>query len=102
MYVCRCSYGAGEDANLSANVTVSLGSVYANIKLSACTETTLTANQPLAEVPKTTYRSLEKGADGSDVIVETVLPVVPQPPAGDAMDVTVGPMQIRTFMCTTA
>jgi lysosomal alpha-mannosidase len=91
-------FGAGEDAALSANVTVSLGGLFSGLKLGGCTETTLTGNQPLADVARTTFRGVD--GDAAAAPVEVTLPHVPAPPAGDAMDVTLTPMGIRTFLCS--
>jgi hypothetical protein len=94
------SFETGEDAVNSQPATVNLASIFAAggsagaPTLVNCTETTLTANQPLAAVPKTVY-TLDDGR-------VLTLPVVPAAPQGPLMTVTISPMEIRTYMCTTA
>lgn len=88
------SFEAGEDATLSQPASVNLASILPGVTLSSCTETTLTGNQPLATAPQWTY-----AVEGGPTVT---LPVVPPPPSGAGMSVTLGPMEIRTFMCTTA
>lgn len=90
------SYESGDGA-MAGNVTVALGSLFApssGFRITAVTEMTLIANQPLAAAPQTTY----KLADGSSF----TLPIVPPAATGPAFAVTLNPMQIRTFLCTTA
>jgi hypothetical protein len=53
-------------------------------------EFTLTGGQPLADVEPVTYRL----AGGESV----TLPVVPPPPSGPGLEVTLAPMQVRTFL----
>jgi hypothetical protein len=87
-------YEAGEDAALSANATVSLASLFAGRTVASAVDMTLTGAQPLAGVKQVTYKT-----DGGDVYVA---PVVPPPAAGAGLSVTLGPMDIRTFMVTFA
>lgn len=89
------SYEGGEDPVLSQPASVDLATLLPGVALKDCTETTLSGNQPLASAPQWTY-AVE--ANGPSV----TLPVVPAPPAGNGMTVTLGPLAIRTFMCTTA
>lgn len=88
------TFEAGEDAALSAPVTVPLATLVAGTTLTSCTELTLVASMPLADVKPVTYR-----IDGQAPLT---LPVVPPAPAGAELAVTLGPMDIRTFACTTA
>lgn len=88
-------FEVGEDATLSGNVTVSLAGLVAGYKITAATEMTLIASVPLADVPPATYT-----IDGAPAPI--TLPVVPPAPSGASLDVTLGPMQIRTFLCTLA
>lgn len=86
-------YEVGEAGPLSANVTVNLATMFSSFTITSAVETTLTANQPLADAPVTTYVT----DDG----YTSTLPIVPPAPAGSALAVTLTPMTIRTFMCTT-
>jgi lysosomal alpha-mannosidase len=88
------SYEAGEDAVNSQPATVSLATLFTGFSVSGAVEMTLTGNQPLAQAPTVTY-DLD---DGTSV----TLPVVPAPPQGAAMSVTLNPMEIRTFLVTVA
>lgn len=115
-------YEANEDPVLSANVTVHLASLFASVKVLAATEMTVAANQRLADVAPVTYRlavSADEAAlrrkqgddsvrefvrdDGKPIFYEEItLPVVPPAPAGASLAVTLGPMDIRTFLLTVA
>lgn len=79
-----------EDPELSAPVTVSLQGLFVDWEVTAATEMTLPGSQPLASAPRWTYQ-VEGRAPNT-------LPVVPPPPAGPTLDVTLGPMEIRTFV----
>ena len=87
-------YEVGEDAILSADVTISLASLFAGKTITAATEMTLPGQKALATVAQTTYHT-----DGGATFVT---PVLPAPPQGSALIVTISAMQIRTFMCTFA
>ena len=52
-------------------------------------------SKPLAAVVPATYT-----IDGD--AQPLVLPIVPPAPAGAGLTVTLAPMQVRTFLCTTA
>ena len=78
---------------MSQPASVSLASLFADFSVGNCTEMTVTANQPLASAPQVTYRV----NNGTAV----TLPIVSSPPAGLNLTVTLSPMEIRTFMCTT-
>lgn len=59
------SYESSEDATMAQPVAVSLKALFpagARVALGACTETTLTANQALANAPKITYNVTGVGA----------------------------------------
>jgi hypothetical protein len=84
-------FEAGEDAALSANATVALASLFTR-RAVAATEMTLTGARPLADVPRTTYRT-EGG-------LTTTQPQDMAPPAGDGLDISLAPMQVRTFLLT--
>ena len=88
-------YEVGEDAALSKDVSVDLATIFAAPRaVVAATEMTLPGAQPLADVAPTTYRT-EGG-------LAVTLPVVPAPPAGAGLTVTLSAMQIRAFLCTMA
>lgn len=80
----------GEDPQLSAPATVGLSGLFSDWTITAATEMTLPGSQPLASAPKWTY-SVEGRAPNT-------LPVVPPAPAGPGLDVTLSPMEIRTFI----
>lgn len=88
-------YEVGEDAVMSANVTVGLANLVAGVTITSATELTLLASVPLASVKPVSYL-----IDGQASPV--TLPIVPPIPGGGDLSVTLGPMQIRTFLCTTA
>ena len=88
------SYETGEDATLSQPASANLATLFSGLTITACDEMTLTANQRLAEAPKVSYR-----LDNGTVLK---LPIVSPPPSGADLSVTLGPMEIRTFMCTFA
>ena len=88
-------YEAGEDPALSANVTVSLAALLSpgaggGGGVTAAIELTLPASQPLADVPQHVYPVLGGGS--------FTVPLVPPAPDGPGLDVTLGPMDIRTFL----
>ena len=85
------SYEAGEDAALATPATVGLATLFSGINIESCVETTLTANQRLDAVPKIVY-ALDGGAN-------VTMPVVGAPPQGPALQVTLLPMEIRTWLC---
>lgn len=74
-------------------VTVSLANLFSGFKITAATEMTLTANNELTAAPQSTYVT----QDGRTV----TLPIINAPPSGADLSVTLTPMLIRTFLCTT-
>jgi len=86
------NYETNEDSVLSSNVTVSLRNLFSNYIITSAVEMTLPGSQPLTSATPITY----KLDDGTSVS----LPIIPNPPSGATMDITLGPMEIRTFMCT--
>jgi hypothetical protein len=98
-------FEANEDPALSQNVTVSLSDLFSGVSIVGAKETTLTANQPLAGVERHRARLSATG--------EAVAVPFPAREAEEeegwgfggagaaAINVTLGPMQIRTFLCTT-
>ena len=88
------SFESGEGAELGAPASVDLGGIFAaasGVTLEGCTEMTVTNNQALADAPKVTY-ALDNGTTFT-------LPVLPPPPAGARMTVTLSPMEVRTWSC---
>ena len=88
------SFEAAEDVGgMSADANVDLAALFSGsvLGLTACTETTLTANQALAAAPQWTY-----SVSAGDAVT---LPVVPPAPQGPAMSVTLSALQIRSFLC---
>ena len=87
-------YEVGEDPVLSQNATVPLAKLFSGRTVTAAVETTLTGAKPLTSVPQQTYVT-----DAGD---SYTVPVLPSPPSGASMDVTLSPMEIRTFLLTLA
>lgn len=87
-------YEAGEDAVLSQNASVALATLFRTFNVTAAVETNLAGSVPLAQVPTWTLQ-----AQGEAQPV--TLPVIPPPPAGPELTVTLSAMQIRTFVVTT-
>ena len=92
------AFELGEDASLSLNTTVSLAALLhgggGEAAIVSATDMTLPGSRALASVEPVTYRT-----DGGGSIT---LPQLPQPPSGAGLSVTLVPMAIRTFMCSTA
>jgi lysosomal alpha-mannosidase len=86
-------YDKGEHA-LSADASVDLGSLFAGLRVASAADYTLPGGMPLANVAPTTFTT-----DGGD---KFTVPVLPAPPAGTALTVTLAPGEVRTFMCTVA
>jgi hypothetical protein len=84
-------YEVGEDPDMSKPATVDLEGFLSHLKLSACTEMTLSANQPLASVQRMTWTP------------EVPFPPVPEfnttHPTLAANLISINPMEIRTFAC---
>lgn len=87
-------YAVGEDAVQSQNVTVALATLFAGARVTSATEYTLAGGQPLANVEPMVYQ-LPGGRN-------LTVPIVPPAPAGASLAITLTPMQIRTFLITTA
>ena len=81
---------------MGGSASVDLAGIFTTgaLRLVACEERTLTANQVLAGATKWTYNVTNGGA--------VTLPIVPTPPSGDGLTITLTPLQIRTFFCTYA
>jgi hypothetical protein len=84
-------FAAGEDAALSAPATVDLATLFAGFRVKAATEMMLGGAAPLTAAPVTTY-TIRGGGN-------VTLPVIPPPPAGPGLTITLSAMQIRTFEC---
>jgi len=82
-------YDAGEDAVGSANATVGLAALFSGRTVADATDMTLPGAQTLASVRPVTY-SIDGGA-------QYTAPALPPLPAGAAMEITLGPQQIRTL-----
>ena len=90
------SFEVGEDPVYSQPVTLDLYALFAHLALSSCEETTLTANQPLSSV-----RRFEWNLNGEETLDQAGSPQ-PQSDAADregSFEVTIAPMQIRTWVC---
>lgn len=91
-----CSYEIGEDSVLSADVTVSLASLLSPLpggrRIISAVDMTLPGALPLADVPQQTYIT-----DGG---AHFTVPVLPAPPTGAELTITLHPMEIRTLLCT--
>ena len=87
------NFEAGEGGNSSSAVSVALSNIFevAAVALGACTEMTVTGNQPLADAPQSTYNVTGGGA--------VTLPIIPSPPAGATQTIEINALEIRTFQC---
>jgi lysosomal alpha-mannosidase len=83
-------FETGEDAALSAPVTLDLTTLYAGAPLSACVEMTVPASQPLSNVPVRTVSTTEG---------PSTYPTIPAAPSGSGQTITIAPMEVRTFKC---
>ena len=84
-------FGVGEDAILSQNVSVSLANLFVGFTVHACVDMTLPGPIPLQNAPSTTFTTTEG--------MVVTLPVLPEPPVGAELTITLSAMQIRTFQC---
>ncbi len=87
-------YETGEDSTNSQPASVNLANIFAGFTITAATEMTLSGNQALTAAPQVTYQIVNQAS--------VTLPQVPAAPSGNGLSITLQPMQIRTFMCTTA
>jgi len=86
-------YEVNEDPVLSKPATVDLQALFSAIKVQSCTEMSLSANQPLSAVSRMTWQT-------ETPFPPTEIPA-PTPLEPGALQVTLNPMQIRTFACQT-
>ncbi|XP_063225370.1 lysosomal alpha-mannosidase-like isoform X2 [Bacillus rossius redtenbacheri] len=82
--------GRGDDPRLSRDVTVDLQDMFESLRVSSVRETTLDGSQWLSEVKKLSWRTTEGNSS------------TPVPPREQGTTVSLGPMQIRTFVISTA
>ena len=75
---------------MSLPASVGLATLFKDWIITSAVEMTLPGGQPLASAPKWTYQ-----VEGRP---PNTLPIVPSPPAGPSLDVTLGPMEIRTVV----
>eukprot|EP00998_Keelungia_sp_KM082_P012717 NODE_90_length_2706_cov_70.163242_g86_i0.p1 GENE.NODE_90_length_2706_cov_70.163242_g86_i0~~NODE_90_length_2706_cov_70.163242_g86_i0.p1 ORF type:complete len:876 (-),score=216.77 NODE_90_length_2706_cov_70.163242_g86_i0:77-2323(-) len=81
-------YAVDEDPVLSANATVNINSLFPSTTIKAIKEMSLTANQPITDVKPLKWR-----------VAGEASPMLPtRQPVTDSGDVTLTPMQIRTFV----
>ena len=85
-------FEAGEDAALSAPVTLGLSGLFAGTTLSGCVEMTTPGIKPVAAVATHTVSIIGEGS--------VTWPAIPAAPAGPAQTVTIAAMEIRTWVCT--
>jgi hypothetical protein len=87
-------FEAGEDTQGGGSqpATVALATLLNGLPIASAVEMTLVGTQPLATIEPTTYTF-----DDGRVIT---LPVLPPAPGGSGLEVTLAPMEIRTFLCT--
>ena len=91
-------YEAGEDPTLSQNASVSLAGLFSaasGLRVQSAVETSVGGVLPLAQVPQWTLK-----AQGEDAAVTS--PVLPPPPSGAGLDVTLAASQVRTFVLSLA
>lgn len=88
------AFAAGEDPSLSSNATIALGPLFSPaFNITGVVETSLGGVVPLESVKPWTLR-----VQGEDTPV--TLPILPSPPRGPAFQVSLSPMEVRTFICT--
>ena len=85
-------FEVGEDATLSLPATINLTTLFSNITLAGCYETTTPGLQPLSTVPIRTVQIAGEGA--------STWPTLPPPPVGAAQTVIIKAMEIRTWLCS--
>ena len=86
----------GEDPVYSQPVTLNLQGLFTSLRLNYCTEMSLTANQPLADVHRLVWPQ-QGGSEPRAPFERTSEEIAAN---SKAFDVTITPMQIRTWSCT--
>ncbi len=89
------SFEVGEDPVLSQPVQINLDALFTHVDLQSCTEMTLTANQPLADVNRYVWKTEEQRTRGE---FERSQEEIKRDK--NAFVVTISPMEIRTWSCT--
>jgi alpha-mannosidase len=97
-------FEVGEHPTLSLNATVDLGAAFRGTRvLQNCTETTLPGALPLAAAERSDFRFVsDNGAPQAlrlPAAQEVLAAGSPAPGAAVSLPVTLGPMQVRTFLC---
>jgi hypothetical protein len=87
------AHAAGEDPALAANGTAALGPLFApSFRVTAAVETSAGGVVPLASVKPWALRVQGEGEP-------VTLPLLPPQPVGPLFEVTLAPMEVRTFVC---
>lgn len=102
-------FAVGEDPKLSQPATVSLATLFSGLTVANVTELSLTANQPLSNVHRMTWKTKTTyDIDGNAVATDSEdggaaanVRRNRDAPTGPNLDVTLGPMEIRTFLVQT-
>lgn len=89
------SFEVGEDPVYSQPVTVDIEALFTHLSLTACTEMTLTANAALADVQRFDWKT-EADSNPESPFVRTKEEIKA---SRNAFEVTISPMQIRTWLC---
>jgi len=87
-------YPAGEDSQYSQPVTIDLQQVFAHLDVVSITEMSLTANQPITDIHRLNWRTVDveyPGAKTVNPVDYGMIPIV-------GTVITLRPMEIRTFL----
>ena len=87
-------YAVGEDAAMSAPANVSLANLFTGLTITYATEVNLRGNQDVAAANPLRWRVQGEGAQPLTRLQQWAL----APPAGDDLQITLQPMDIRTFL----
>jgi lysosomal alpha-mannosidase len=94
-------YGTGEDPILSQNATVDLATIFNGRTFSGCAEYTLPGGQPLASVEPVQFKVAGQGVITAPLLQKEEKEDQQADGNGlQAMPITLGPLQVRTFQCT--
>jgi hypothetical protein len=86
------AFSAGEDPALSRNGTVALGPLFTAFNITSVVETNAAGVLPLASVRRWALRVQGEGEP-------VALPILPPQPVGPRFEVSLAPMEVRTFVC---